>query len=115
MMKHSMRLIADPFKRICDGSKKIELRVYDKKRQSVLVGDTIEFTNRADSSQTVLVVVKDLLIYSSFSELLSAIDLSQLGNPHIVGIDGWVLRYRELYSESEEKRDGVLGIRFERI
>jgi ASC-1-like (ASCH) protein len=46
-MKHEMRLHDGPFKLIKAGSKTIELRLYDEKRQEIKVGDEIEFTSRA--------------------------------------------------------------------
>ena len=45
-MKHEMRLHDTPFKMIQAGTKTIELRLYDEKRQQIQVGDEIEFHSR---------------------------------------------------------------------
>ena len=43
-MLHKMKLKLSPFEKIENGSKMIELRLFDEKRQKVQVGDFIEFT-----------------------------------------------------------------------
>lgn len=46
-MKYSMNLNNGPFNRIKGGTKTIELRLNDEKRQLLKEKDFIEFTNRA--------------------------------------------------------------------
>lgn len=48
---HRMKLKAEPFRKIGDGLKMIELRLNDEKRQNVQIGDYIEFTLMDDTSQ----------------------------------------------------------------
>lgn len=43
-MLHTMKLKQEPFEKIKNGFKTIELRLYDEKRQKVQVGDYIEFS-----------------------------------------------------------------------
>ena len=64
-----MELEQGPFEMIENGSKTIELRLYDQKRQRLSVGDLIVFTNRADSRRLTARILK-LHIYDSFKELL---------------------------------------------
>ncbi len=47
MMIHEMNLNDTPFKRIKKGTKTIELRLNDEKRQLLHIKDYIEFTNRS--------------------------------------------------------------------
>ena len=42
-MIHEMKLNKEPFEKIRDGKKTIELRLNDEKRQRVRVGDSIVF------------------------------------------------------------------------
>lgn len=49
-MLHQMKLKSEPFYKIKSGSKIIELRLNDVKRQQVQVGDFIEFTQINDVS-----------------------------------------------------------------
>lgn len=44
-MIHKMKLHNKPFNLIKEGSKIIELRLYDEKRAKVKIDDIIEFTN----------------------------------------------------------------------
>ena len=44
-MRHRMKLKPEPFQKMREGKKTIELRLYDEKRQKVQVGDQIEFMN----------------------------------------------------------------------
>ena len=44
-MIHYMNLVPSAFKKIADGSKTIELRLNDEKRQQINVGYTIIFNN----------------------------------------------------------------------
>ena len=43
-MLYKMKLNESPFERIKNGTKTIEFRLYDEKRQQVKVGDQIEFS-----------------------------------------------------------------------
>ena len=43
-MLHKMRLNKEPFDEMKNGTKTIEFRLYDEKRQKVKIGDKIEFS-----------------------------------------------------------------------
>ena len=47
-MLHKMKLNESPFERIKNGSKTMEFRLYDEKRQKVKIGDKIEFSKLPD-------------------------------------------------------------------
>ncbi|MBR2741341.1 hypothetical protein IKD98_01090 [Candidatus Saccharibacteria bacterium] len=44
-MKHEMGLQSKYFDYIKNGTKRIELRLFDEKRRQINIGDTIEFAN----------------------------------------------------------------------
>ena len=44
-MTHSMQLTPSPFQMIKEGTKTIELRLFDEKRRKIQTGDIIEFSN----------------------------------------------------------------------
>ena len=73
-----MQLWATPFQSIKNGTKTIEMRLYDEKRKTVQVGDKILFKN-ADSKQTILTEVVQLHVYKTFAELYSRFDKIALG------------------------------------
>ena len=55
MAEHIMKLHPEPFAKIKDGSKTIELRLYDEKRQRISIGDTIRFINTESAADAVCV------------------------------------------------------------
>ncbi len=79
MKEHLMGLAPSPMKSIREGNKTIELRLYDEKRQKIAVGDMIKFTNMQDPTDVLYVVVEDLFIFDSFSELYKNLSLSECG------------------------------------
>src|SRR3989339_475005 len=76
-----MRLHNKPFKLIENGQKIIEIRLNDKKRQLLQVGDVIEFLNRK-TYKKINVKVIDLLCYNTFDELFKNYDAHDFGCAH---------------------------------
>lgn len=72
-MKHEMKLNDSPFNKIKNGTKRVELRLYDEKRQLLNVGDKIEFTN-LNTSEKLTVQIEDLKKFQSFEELYEYFD-----------------------------------------
>ncbi len=68
-----MKLNNDAFEQIKKGTKTIELRLNDEKRQSLKIKNLIEFTNRTDNEK-VLVEIENLYHYPSFEELYKNFD-----------------------------------------
>ena len=60
-MTHSMQLQPSPFEMIKDGSKTIELRLFDEKRRKIRIGDTIAFTN-TETREVLSVRVLELMV-----------------------------------------------------
>ena len=78
-MLHKMKLKLSPFEKIKNGSKTIELRLYDEKRQRVSIGDFIEFTCLDDPKQKIQTRVTALHRFNSFAELYAALPKEKLG------------------------------------
>lgn len=78
-MLHKMKLNEGPFERIKNGTKTIEFRLYDEKRQQVKIGDKIEFSKLPDLQEKLIVDVIDLYREDTFENL-----------------------FRKLYSDEEE-------------
>ena len=77
-MTHTMQLQPSPFEMIRNGTKTIELRLFDEKRKKIRVGDTILFTNTT-SRETLSVRVLELLVFDSFETLYSRLPLLECG------------------------------------
>lgn len=107
-----MRLHKEPFELIKNGSKTIELRLYDEKRQMINLGDTITFENRSDGDKIQVKVIA-LYIYPSFEELYKHFDKISIGYKEDEEADS---KDMELYYSSEEQsKYGVVGIEMELI
>ena len=111
-MKHEMKLNNGPFTNIKNGTKTIELRLNDEKRQLLKIKDLIEFTNR-ETLEKMLVEIENLYHYASFDELYKHFDKIDMGygknetaNPKDM---------EEYYSKEEQEKYGVLGIEIKKI
>ena len=106
-MIHKMRLHNEPFEFIKDGTKTIELRLFDEKRRLIQEGDLIEFENRI-TLEKLMVKVLALHRYDSFDEAFKHFDKVAMGyrenetaNP---------LDMEQYYSKEEQAKYGVVGI-----
>ena len=104
-MLHKMKLNESPFERIKNGSKTIEFRLYDEKRQKVKIGDKIEFSKLPDLQEKLLVDVTGLSKENSFYELFK-----KLYNDEEEIKEKTNSMY-EIYSKEKEIKYGVLGIK----
>lgn len=110
MKKHIMRLNPSPLKKIREGRKTIELRLYDEKRKTISVGDIIMFVNTENPDDTLNVVVKDLFVFKSFNELYDNLPLLKCGYTD-EDIDMASPDDMELYySKEKQNQYGVIGI-----
>ena len=113
-MIHQMKLQLEPFERVKNGEKTLELRIYDEKRRKIGIGDEIEFSNRANPEEKVKVEVTGLLLYRKFADLIQDLPASYLGyeedeKDYLKG------SMYEIYTAEEEEECGVLGIRMKLI
>ncbi len=104
---HNLNLAPRPFEAIKSGNKTIESRLYDERRQIIELGDTIIFTNREQSEQTVAVKVIGLLRYDSFKNLFTHNDPVKFGG---TSPEQLLARIREFYTVEQEQEYGVVGI-----
>ncbi len=109
---HYMKLHNDPFNLIKSGTKTIELRLNDLKRQKIKVGDLIEFTNRITDEKMVVRVV-DLIKFNSFSDLYK--NFSKVSMGYREDEDANPSDMELYYSLEEQEKYGVLAIQIEKI
>ena len=111
-MKHEMNLHNQPFEKIKSGTKTIELRLNDEKRQLLKIKDIIEFTDRI-TNEKLLVEIEGLYKYSSFEELYKHFDKISMGyNENEEANPKDMEKY---YSKEEQDKYGVLGIQIRKI
>lgn len=109
---HYMKLHNDPFNLIKSGTKTIELRLNDLKRQKIKVGDLIEFTNRVTDEKMIVRVV-DLIKFNSFSDLYK--NFSKVSMGYREDEDANPSDMELYYSLEEQEKYGVLAIKIEKI
>ena len=107
-----MNLRPKYFDFIKDGTKRIELRLYDEKRRSIQLGDIIEFAKSDDEKFKAEVV--GLLRYNSFAELFEDFDISILADSSMTKQELLEV-LGEFYSEEKQAKFGVIGIRIKLI
>ena len=93
-----------------NGTKRIELRLFDEKRQRIKIGDAIEFTN--PDGEKLLVRVVGLLRYGSFEELFRDFDISMLADASMTKRE--LLEVLNGFYPLEKQHEmGVVGIKVE--
>lgn len=111
-MKHEMKLNNGPYVNIKNGTKTIELRLNDEKRQLLKIKDLIEFTNR-ETLEQMLVEIQNLYHYPSFDELYKHFDKVSMGYKENDVADPKDME--KYYSKEEQEKYGVLGIEIKKI
>ncbi len=105
-----MKLATGPYNNIALGRKVIESRLFDEKRQQIAIGDIIIFSENDKPENSVTSVVRGLLRYQTFKELFAD------HNPTLFGEENqdFLLRQiKQFYSDEDEQKYGVIGIRIE--
>ena len=107
-----MNLQSKYFDFIKDGTKRIELRLFDEKRQQIRLGDTIEFAKSEDEKFKAEVV--GLLLYNSFNDLFEDFDITILADKSMTKQE-LLDALSEFYTPEKQAEFGVLGIRLKLI
>ncbi len=110
---HNLKLNAGPYKSVAAGTKTIEMRLMDEKRKNIKVGDTIIFTHREDSSQSVVAKVIALHPFKTFDELYKNFDKVALG--YKKDEDAKPEDMTQYYPQEEIDLYGVVGIEIKLI
>ena len=109
-MIHYMKLTKEPFEKIASGQKIIESRLFDEKRQMMNIGDEIIFSQNDDSERVVRTTIKALYRYDMFENLFSDCKVQDFGG----GSKDFLLNeVSQFYSEKEQEKYGVVGIKIE--
>ena len=113
-MEHKIKLQPQYYNYILNGTKRIEIRLYDEKRQQIKIGDTIIFLKEPDLNESFKAKVTGLLRYNSFEDMFKDFDNSILSDKSMTKKD--LINFLEqFYTKEKQKQYGVLGIRIELI
>ena len=111
---HDMKLQKEYYDYIKDGTKRIEIRLYDEKRKQVKLEDIIRFHLLDNENEYLEVKVKGLLHYKNIESLISNNDIKLLtkeGMPK----EELITIFNNIYEKNEQDKYGVLGILFDII
>ncbi len=103
-----MNLQPKYFDFIKNGTKRIELRLYDEKRSKIQLGDVIEFSKSENNKIEAEVI--GLLRYENFTDLLEDFDISVLADSSMTKQELLDV-LSEFYTPEKQAECGVLGIR----
>lgn len=113
-MIHEMKLQPEYFNFILNGTKRIEIRLNDEKRQNVKLGDKIKFLKEPDLNESFEAQVIGLLRYNSFEEMFKDYDISILSDKSMTK-EELISVLEQFYTKEKQEKYGVLGIRIELI
>lgn len=108
---HYMNLNEEPFNKIKNGKKCIELRLNDEKRKKIKVGDTIIFTNRS-TNEILKKEVSKLHYYHDFKELYQNLNPEEMG--YSKGEKANHNDMEQYYSKEDIQKYGAVGIELKR-
>ena len=110
-----MKLQDKPFTQIKQGSKTIELRLYDEKRKKLQIGDYIKFLN-ISTGETLLTKVENIIFADTFKVLFSKINNNAaMGFTDDETESSIVSALGQYYSKEEQDKYGVIGIEIDII
>jgi len=108
MNTHQMNLQPKFFDFIKDGTKRIELRLYDEKRRKIQLGDKIEFSKSENDKFETEVI--GLLRYNSFNDLFEDFDISVMADKSMTKKELLSI-LSEFYTPEKQAEFGVIGIK----
>ncbi len=104
---HNMRVKEPYYTLLKSGTKTIELRLFDEKRQQIHVGDIIQFSNAGNAVDTFQARVTHLHHAPDFQTLCAHINPEQAGFKTVQELLSAV---SEFYSPDDQKQFGIIGI-----
>ena len=107
-----MTLAPEPFDKIVRGEKRVEMRLFDKKRQRLGLGHVIRFTS-AESGEKIFAKVTSLDRYPTFEEAFANDAFRTAAGFSACTAKGAAERMRAYYTAEEETKAGVLAIGIE--
>lgn len=110
-MIYKMKLRANEFNNIKNGSKKIEVRLYDEKRKKIELDDYIIFYKLPLLEEKVCVRVDDIVRFNTFKEVYTYFPKEKFGYYNLSNNDILDNIY-SIYTEQQEVIFGVIAIQF---
>ena len=113
-MINEIKLQPEYFNFVVKGTKRIEIRLNDEKRQKIKIGDKIRLFKEPDLKESIEVSVIGLLRYNSFEDMFKDFDISLLADKSMTK-EELISDLEQFYPKEKQEKYGVLGIRIELI
>ena len=113
-LKHEMKLHPKYYNFILNGTKRLEIRLFDEKRKQIKIGDTIKFSKVPDLNESFEAQVIGLLRYNTFEELFEDFDIEIMADKSMTKQE-LLNVLEEFYTPEKQKQYGVVGICIEKI
>lgn len=111
-MVHELGLQSTFYDYMLNGTKKVEIRLYDDKRKLIKIGDIIRFKKEPDRIESFDTKVVGLLKYNNFEEMFNSLDISLLADKSMTK-DELIKALEVFYTKEKQEKYGVLGIMIE--
>lgn len=111
---HEMKLQPEYYNFILNGTKRIEVRLNDEKRQNIKLGDRIKFLKEPELDESFEANVVGLLRYNSFEDMFKDFDISVLADLSMTK-EELISVLEQFYTKEKQQEYGVLGIRVELV
>lgn len=106
-----MHVNDEPFQKIKNGTKTVELRLYDEKRRNLSITNNLLWLINRDNEQDALMArIRDVHIYPTFRELFENKELfDKCGFDCLSPLEAAEVMHK-YYSAEDERKYGVIGI-----
>lgn len=111
-MVHSMKLKPEQYDNIKYNNKIMEVRLNDKKRKEINVGDKIKFYKLPELSEFIIVKVENIFTFLTFKELYNKFPSAHFGYGNL-DISEALSTIYSIYSPIQEEENGVIAIIFQ--
>ena len=105
-MQYKMDLSEFSFNKIKAG-RRVNMRLFDKKRQSLKIGDMIEYENINNPHEHIECLVQGMAVFDNFSNMIDCLTPQMLGYDNKEEI---ILRLNRAYSLDLQKNFNVVAI-----
>lgn len=105
-MKHTMYLMRFSFDKIVNGTKRVEVKLFDEDHQKIKLNDVIEFVCQ-DTDEKVLCLVRGLLVFERCDDLVALLPSKVFGYDNKEEVR---IRLNRRFSFEEQLFNHVVGI-----
>ena len=114
-MEHEMKLQPEYYNFILNGTKRIEIRLFDEKRQQIKIGDTIRFIKLPDKDEVLFATVVNIEVFNNWYDCYAKyFDEDFKGSYHSIQdvVDD---TYQGYYTKEESEKYGCCCLTLSKI